>query len=83
MSEMKSLEAKLILLFLSSDDISYKIMYIISLLDIPNDSGSFSIAGDEAQEFSNKCNSVTTLPTHLIVSSKSCSGISSAVSLKT
>lgn len=51
--------------------------------DIPNDSGSFSIAGDEAQELSNKCHSVTTLPTHLVVSSKSCSGISGAVTVKT
>lgn len=57
--------------------------FILSFADIPNDSGSFSIAGDEAQELSNKCHSVTTLPTQLVVSSKSCSGISSTVPVKT
>lgn len=51
--------------------------------DIPNDSGSFSIAGDDAQELPSKCHSVTTLPAHLVASSNSCSGISSAMPVKT
>jgi len=50
--------------------------------DIPNDSGSFSIAGDEAQELSSKCESVSTLPTQMVVSSKSCLGISSTLPVK-
>lgn len=32
--------------------------------DIPNDSGSFSIAGEEAQELANRCRSITALPSH-------------------
>ncbi|KFM73600.1 Leucine-rich repeats and immunoglobulin-like domains protein 3, partial [Stegodyphus mimosarum] len=53
--------------------------------DIPNDSGSFSIAGDEVQELSNnnRCHSVTILPVHMVASSKSCTGITSVVSVDT
>ncbi|XP_015905323.1 leucine-rich repeats and immunoglobulin-like domains protein 2 [Parasteatoda tepidariorum] len=36
--------------------------------DIPNDSGSFSIAGDEtSQELPNRCRSITALPSHIVV----------------
>ncbi|XP_055929380.1 leucine-rich repeats and immunoglobulin-like domains protein 3 [Argiope bruennichi] len=51
--------------------------------DIPNDSGSFSIGGDEAQELANRCRSITALPTHVIVTSKSCTCVPSAVATKT
>lgn len=51
--------------------------------DIPNDSGSFSIAGDEAQELANRCRSITALPTHVVASSKSCTCVPSAVATKT